>query len=108
MGVPQRRLTCNLSSLEKAYHEVLGSTFIHRVQMMEACTASFQECAKDPRKRSDGMSILIAHGAEVSSRTLVKLATVSTVEELDDIFLGGVSSVDNPLIPGTQDGHAGR
>lgn len=46
------------------------------------------------------MSVFFAYGAVVDPKDLIALAEILKLEEMKDIFLGGLSFVDNPFIPG--------
>lgn len=70
--------------------------------MSEACTAGFSTCAQDPLGFMSGMSVLFAYGAEIAPKDLIDLARVLTLRELKGIFLGGLTFVDNPFIPGVR------
>ncbi|CAM9508523.1 unnamed protein product [Scytosiphon promiscuus] len=47
-----------------------------------------------------GLSVFFAYGARIEARDLIELAAVLTLEQLKDCFVGGLSCVDNPFIPG--------
>lgn len=68
--------------------------------MAKACTDTMAACLKG--HNMDGISVLFAYGAEVTSKDLIDLAEAKrdAQGQLKDCFLGSVSSVDNPFIPG--------
>lgn len=53
-----------------------------------------------PQRHLEGMSVLIAYGADPRQEDLVHLSHVCTRDELKDCFLGALTRVDNPFIPG--------
>ncbi|CAM9165014.1 unnamed protein product [Ectocarpus fasciculatus] len=71
--------------------------------MSEACTEGFKACLQGstpPHELLPAMSVFFAYGAVVDPKDLIALAEVFKLEEMKDCFLGGLSFVDNPFVPG--------
>lgn len=54
------------------------------------------------RKFLKGLSVFFAYGAQIEPRDLIELASVLSLKQLKDCFLGGLACVDNPFIPGVR------
>lgn len=68
--------------------------------MAAACTASLAVCADNSDGCLECVAVLLGHGAEANHKHLIYLARVFTLDELNTCFIGVLSSVDNPFIPG--------
>lgn len=68
--------------------------------MAEACTKSLVACVQSPTGCLEGISVLIAYGAEVTHPDLIRLAKVCKPAELKECFISALSSVDNPFVLG--------
>lgn len=70
--------------------------------MAKACTTAFSAvCNVDaPQRHLEGMSVLIAYGADPALEDLIHLSDVCTSDQMKDCFLSAMARVDNPIIPG--------
>lgn len=69
--------------------------------MAKACTAAFEK-SKDQDLSLPRMSLLFAYGAKVEPKYLTTLASERGLEDLKELFIGGLTLVDNPFIQGVR------
>ncbi len=72
--------------------------------MTEECTTAFEKLLEGQNLFIPAMSLLFAYGAKVRGQHLTKLVAARTLDlkDLEEIFLGGLTFVDNPFVQGVR------